>query len=196
MLCFGSVVMLAGCERAMHDMYAQPKYKPGASSPLFANGSAARHPPDGSLPAAEGERAGPSSGRLGRIVTSPAQAGEGRSYPVTMALLQRGRNRYDIYCAACHGLTGAGNGMIVQRGFPRPLPYTDARLVRASDDDLQRDIRNGYGLMYPFGDRIDTHDRLAIVAYIRALQLSQHAPVKRLAPQDLNALREGGAPSR
>jgi mono/diheme cytochrome c family protein len=187
------IFLLTGCERAMHDMYSQPKYKPGAPSPLFANGEASRLPPEGSIPAAQGEWAGPSSGRLGR--TSPASPST-QAQPYTLALLQRGRNRYEIYCAACHGLTGEGSGMIVQRGFPRPLSYLDARLVHASDAKLERSIRDGYGTMYPFGDRVDAHDRQAIVAYIRALQLSQHAPVERLAPQDRKALGVAEASSR
>jgi mono/diheme cytochrome c family protein len=191
-LCIGLACSLSGCERAMHDMYSQPKYKPGSPSTLFADGNAARRPPEGTLPIAAGELAGPSSGRLGRVEAAPAPASSGGSpYPITLALLQRGRNRYDIYCAGCHGLAGEGDGMIVQRGFPRPLSYLDDRLMHASDAELAHAIADGYGVMYPFGDRIDAHDRWAIVAYIRALQLSQRAPVERLAPQDLKALGEG-----
>ncbi|GAB2560769.1 cytochrome c [Dyella jejuensis] len=187
-LLLGMAGLLTGCERAMHDMYDQPKYKPGAPSPLFGNGSAARHPPDGTLPAADGEFAGTSSGRMGRVSAPAPLPADGHPYPITMALLQRGRERYDIYCAACHGLTGAGNGMVVQRGFPAPLSYLDARLVQASDADLERSIRDGYGVMYPFADRVDAHDRWAIVAYIRALQLSQRAPAEQLQAQDRQAL--------
>ena len=188
--------LLGGCERAMHDMYDQAKYKPGSPSPLFADGSAARQPPDGSMAAAQGELAGTSSGRLGRVepVPAPSTSG-GNPYPITLALLQRGRGRYDIYCAACHGLAGAGDGMIVQRGFPKPPSFLDERLAHGRDADLERAIRNGYGVMYPFGKRIDTHDRWAIVAYVRALQLSQHAPVEDLARQDLQVLGAGGAKS-
>jgi len=190
------VLLLGGCERAMHDMYSQPKYKPGSPSPLFADGNAARRPPEGSIPAAQGELAGPSSGRLGRTGAAPAASSSGGNpYPVTLALLQRGRNRYDIYCAPCHGLTGAGNGMVVQRGFPQPLPYLEARLLQASDAELERSIRDGYGAMYPFAGRVDAQDRWAIVAYVRALQLSQRVPAERLAPQDLHALAAGGATS-
>jgi mono/diheme cytochrome c family protein len=70
------------------------------------------------------------------------------------------------------------------------LSYLDTRLMQASDAQLEQAIRDGYGAMYPFADRVDVHDRWSIVAYIRALQLSQHAPVERLAPQDLHALGE------
>ena len=192
----GAALLLGGCERAMHDMYSQPRYKPGSPSPLFADRNAARRPPEDSIPAAQGELAGPSSGRLGRTEAAPAASSSGGNpYPVTLAQLQRGRNRYDIYCAPCHGLTGAGNGMIVQRGFPQPLSYLDARLLQASDADIERSIRDGYGLMYPFAGRVDAQDRWAIVAYIRALQLSQRVPAERMAPQDLHALGAGGARS-
>jgi len=191
-LCICLACSLAGCERAMHDMYSQPKYKPSSPSSLFADDKAARRPPEGTLPIAAGELAGPSSGRLGRVDATPAPASSGANpYPITLALLQHGRNRYDIYCAGCHGLAGEGNGVIVQRGFPRPLSYLDDRLLHASDAELAHAIGDGYGVMYPFSDRVDAHDRWAIVAYIRALQLSQRAPVERLAPQDLKALGEG-----
>jgi mono/diheme cytochrome c family protein len=189
-LALSIVLLLGGCERAMHDMYNQPTYKPGAPSPLFADGNAARRPPPGSIPAARGELAGPSSGRMGR--TAPASAST-PGPPYAFSLLQHGRNRYDIECAPCHGLVGAGDGMIVQRGFPRPPSFLDARLLQATDEDLARSIRDGHGLMYPFGDRVDARDRHAIVAYVRALQLSQHAPVERLAPRDLQALGATGA---
>lgn len=194
-VCVCMICALGGCERAMHDMYEQPAYKPGAPSPLFADGKAARRPPDGSIAAASGELAGPSSGRMGRVAPAQASSSGSNPYPLTLALLQRGQNRYDIDCAPCHGLTGEGNGMVVQRGFPRPLSYLDARLVQAPDAALEQAIANGYGVMYPFGDRLDAHDRWAIVAYIRALQLSQRAPLDRLAPEDVRALDRSGARS-
>ena len=194
MLCVS--LLLGGCERAMHDMYEQPRYKPGSPSPLFADGSAARRPPEGSIPAAQGELAGPSSGRLGRSEPRPAVSSSGGNpYPSSLTLLQRGRDRYDIYCAPCHGLTGAGNGMIVQRGFPKPPSYLDPQLLHASDAELERSITDGYGVMYPFAGRVNEHDRWAIVAYIRALQLSQNTPADQLSPQDLHALGAGGANS-
>ena len=194
-LCLCTVCALPGCERAMHDMYEQPVYKSGASSPLFADDKAARRPPPGSIAAVSGELAGPSSGRLGRSLPAPASSLGGNPYPISLALLQRGQNRYDIDCAPCHGLTGEGNGMVVQRGFPRPLSYLDARLLHAPDAALEQTIAHGYGVMYPFGDRLDAHDRWAIVAYIRALQLSRRVPVERLAPEDRNALGRRGASS-
>jgi mono/diheme cytochrome c family protein len=91
-------------------------------------------------------------------------------------LLQRGQDRYDIYCAACHGLTGAGDGIIVAHGFPRPASFSDLRLMQASARHLVDVIGDGSGVMYSFADRIDPRDRWAITAYIRALQLAGAAP--------------------
>jgi mono/diheme cytochrome c family protein len=99
---------------------------------------------------------------------------------VSRALLDRGRERYDIYCAPCHGLTGAGDGFIVQRGFPAPTPLDDARVVHASAKDLLADIGDGKGVMYGFSDRVAPKDQWAIVAYIRALQYA--ASHRRSAP--------------
>jgi mono/diheme cytochrome c family protein len=92
--------------------------------------------------------------------------------PTSLALLQRGRERYDIYCAPCHGLTGAGDGIVVARGFPKPPPFDDARLKDASAKHFVDVIGDGYGSMYSFSDRVEPTDRWAIAAYIRALQLA------------------------
>ncbi|HET7360073.1 MAG TPA: cytochrome c [Rhodanobacteraceae bacterium] len=178
------VLVLGGCERAMHDMYQQPKDKPLAPSALFANGNSARRPPAGSVPASGGALADTSSGRHGRMAVASSVAPP----PVTAALLARGRQRFDIYCAPCHGRSGDGDGMIVRRGFPAPPSYHTARLRHAPDRHFYQVITHGYGVMYPYADRVAPRDRWAIVAWIRALQLSQYAPVDRLAPQDLKQL--------
>src|SRR5579883_3422966 len=91
---------------------------------------------------------------------------------VNEALLQRGRQRFDIYCAPCHGRTGEGNGMVVQRGFPTPPSYLDDRLLKAPSQHFYDVISHGYGAMYSYADRVAPEDRWAIVAYIRALQAS------------------------
>jgi mono/diheme cytochrome c family protein len=200
---------LGGCERAMHDMYDQPKDKSLAPSSLFANGNSARVPPPGSQPMASGAAADTSSGRRGGVEPAPAPGpalpldDQGRPlpqgdvgertyanpYPVTMALLQRGQQRFDIYCAPCHGRSGTGDGMIVRRGFPAPPSYHTERLRNAPDSHFYQVISDGYGVMYPYADRIAPADRWAIVAYIRALQLSQHAPRDRLDAQDIARLK-------
>jgi mono/diheme cytochrome c family protein len=102
--------------------------------------------------------------------------------PVTMALLKRGQQRFNIYCSPCHGRTGEGNGMIVQRGFPRPPSYFIERLRNAPNQHFYDVITHGYGAMYPYSDRVQPADRWAIVAYIRALQASASA-----SPSDVPA---------
>ncbi|MBE1161536.1 c-type cytochrome [Dyella acidiphila] len=187
-----ALLSLAACERGMHNMYDQPYYRPGAPSQLFADGNASRRPPWGTVAAASGSAAATSSGR--RTETAAAyQLTDAGSY---LALLQRGRQRYDIYCAACHGLSGAGDGMVVQRGFPAPLPFTDPSIMQASDAGLAQAIQRGYGVMYPFADRVNQGDGQAIVAYIRALQLSQHVTVSQLQPRDVVALHAAGVPAQ
>ena len=97
--------------------------------------------------------------------------------PVTMALLQRGQERFDIYCSPCHSRVGDGDGMIVQRGFPRPPSYYSDTLRNAPNQLFYDVITHGYGAMYSYADRVEPKDRWAIVAYIRALQASASATV-------------------
>ena len=109
--------------------------------------------------------------------------------PVTQALLERGQERYRIYCTPCHSELGDGNGMIVQRGFKRPPSYHEQRLREAPVDYFYDVITNGYGAMYSFAARVPPQDRWAIAAYIRALQLSQNA-----SAADLAAMEKGATP--
>jgi mono/diheme cytochrome c family protein len=109
--------------------------------------------------------------------------------PLSLALLQRGRERFHIFCTPCHSELGEGNGMVVQRGFPRPPSYLDERLIKAPTQHLYDVMTQGYGAMYSFAGRIAPADRWAIAAYIRALQLSQHAPAADLSPAQRQALR-------
>jgi mono/diheme cytochrome c family protein len=109
--------------------------------------------------------------------------------PVTMALLQRGRERFDIYCAVCHGPAGYADGMVVQRGFPAPPSYHSDRLRNLSNQHFYDVITNGYGAMYSYAQRVAPADRWAIIAYIRALQASQNVPVARLTPDERTRLR-------
>jgi mono/diheme cytochrome c family protein len=109
--------------------------------------------------------------------------------PVTLALLERGQERFRIYCTPCHSELGDGNGMIVQRGFPAPPSYHIDRLRQAPVQHFYDVITNGYGAMYSFAYRVAPVDRWAIAAYIRALQRSQNATVADLTPQQQAALR-------
>jgi hypothetical protein len=104
------------------------------------------------------------------------KVGDSIPFPVTRAVLERGRERYNIYCAPCHARTGDGNGMIVQRGYRRPPSYHTDRLRNAPLGHFFEVITNGFGAMPDYSAQIDARDRWAIVAYIRALQLSQDAP--------------------
>lgn len=107
-------------------------------------------------------------------------------FPVDRAVLERGRNRYNIYCAPCHARTGDGNGMIVQRGYRRPPSYHTDRLRRAPLGHFFEVMTNGFGAMPDYSAQIDARDRWCIAAYIRALQLSQYAPADMLpAGQEL-----------
>ena len=108
--------------------------------------------------------------------------------PVTLALLQRGQQRFRIYCTPCHSELGDGNGMIVQRGFPHPPPYEDPRLRESPVQHFYDVITDGYGIMYSYAARVQPSDRWAIAAYIRALQLSQHSAVAELSPAQRSSL--------
>lgn len=110
--------------------------------------------------------------------------------PMSAALLARGRERFEIDCAPCHGRTGAGDGMVVQRGFPRPPSYFEPLLVEAPDRHFLDVMSNGYGAMYSYADRVAPADRWAILAYIRALQLSRHVAAAEL-PDALRSRLEG-----
>lgn len=109
--------------------------------------------------------------------------------PVTTALLERGQQRFDINCAPCHSRLGDGNGIIVQRGFPRPPSYYIDRLRNAPDQHFYDVITHGYGVMYPYADRVQPADRWAIVAYIRTLQVSASATLSDVPPDQRDALQ-------
>lgn len=161
------VLLLCGCERLMRDMYDQPRYKPFAESRLFPDGTSARTAVAETVTARTGGIADSSGGRLG--------VPDERRPAVTLPLLERGRERFDIYCAPCHSPVGDGDGMVVRRGFPRPPTYHSNRLRSASDQHFYEVITRGHGLMRSYAGLVPPADRWAIVEYIRALQLSQHA---------------------
>ena len=109
--------------------------------------------------------------------------------PLTMALLERGQERFDIYCSPCHSRAGDGNGMIVQRGFPHPPSYYIDRLRQAPNEHFYDVITHGYGAMYSYADRVSAEDRWAIVAYIRALQASVTTEIADVPPNKRRALK-------
>jgi mono/diheme cytochrome c family protein len=148
---------LVGCTRS--NMDSQPKYHEYEPGGLFRNGRVLQAPVPGTVARDDLERSNDAANK-------PA---------VTAGLLTRGRDEYNVYCSPCHDRAGTGNGIVVQRGFPKPVGLDDERLRQAGDQHLYNVIANGYGVMYAHGDRIAPRDRWAIVAYVRALQLSQHA---------------------
>ncbi|HEY3563445.1 MAG TPA: cytochrome c [Casimicrobiaceae bacterium] len=197
---------MTGCEKAMQDMYNQPKYKPLAASPFWPDGRSARPDVAGTVAFSEGARAGTSSGRLERVPLPVAQApvypvdeqGNVKAdltpqspqplvatnpLPIDRRTLERGRERFDIYCSPCHSIAGDGDGMVPRRGFPHPPSYHIARLRNAPDAHFYNVITQGYGMMYSYADRVAPADRWAIVAYIRALQLSQDARIDDVPPE-------------
>jgi mono/diheme cytochrome c family protein len=178
---------LAGCEKHMQDMYDQPRYKPLAASPLFPDGGASRPPVPGTELHARGDFSATSSGRVGTGNAerwSRDELATHNPYPVTLDLLKRGEARFTVYCAPCHSPLGDGDGFIVRRGFPAPPSYHIDRLRKAPDRHFFDVMTNGYGIMYPYADRLPPDDRWAIVAYIRALQLSQDIPAAQLNSSD------------
>jgi mono/diheme cytochrome c family protein len=175
--------LLAGCEKIARNMYDQPRYKPLRESRLFPDGTSARSPVPGTVAAASGNLAGTSSGRVGgeaELRRSRDEQAEQNPYPVTLRLLRRGQERFDIYCAPCHSRVGDGDGMVARRGFPHPPSYHIERLRNAPDRHFFDVMTQGYGVMRSYADRVPADDRWAIVAYIRALQLSQYARVEDL----------------
>lgn len=178
-------VLLAGCNRAQQDMYDQPRYKPFGESALFPDGAASRPLPSRSVVHSEGNFAGTTSGRAGEDAVraeAGARGAQQMPFPVTRALLERGRERYTIYCSPCHSPVGDGDGLVTRHGFPHPPSYHTQRLREAPDRHFFDVMTNGYGIMYPYADRIAPTDRWAIVAYIRALQVSQSVEAQRLPP--------------
>jgi len=184
-LALACLLLATGCERAMHDMYVQPRFDRNRGSDLWADGRADRPPVPGTEAAAAGTLAGTSSARHGRDVPLQWQAAAGATAPppTTRALLLRGQERYSIYCVPCHSPLGDGDGPVARHGFPHPPTYHQPRLRDAPDRYLFDVITHGHGIMYGYADRVDAADRWAIVAYLRALQLSQEAKVAQLPPE-------------
>ena len=109
--------------------------------------------------------------------------------PLTLALLERGQARFRIYCTPCHSELGDGHGMVVQRGFPAPPSYHIERLRAAPVEHFYDVMTHGYGAMYSYANRVQPADRWAIAAYIRALQLSQHATLADVPADQRDKLR-------
>ncbi|MFY9530622.1 MAG: cytochrome c [Candidatus Acidiferrales bacterium] len=166
-LCAGVALLISGCRL---DMHAQPKYKPYAPSTFFDDGRSERPVVPGTV--ARGQLRTDELLYTGKVNGVLADT---FPFPITQKDLERGRERYNIYCSPCHDYTGSGRGMIVQRGLPPPPSYHIDRLRTAPAGYFFDVMTNGLGRMYSYSTRVLPEDRWRIAAYIRALQLSQHA---------------------
>lgn len=158
-------IMVGGCDFSMTQQRKYTAYEP---SSFWADGASARPLPEG-------------------VVDQNALAREAAmAHPpeVSAALLARGRERFGIFCTPCHGLAGDGDGIIVMRGFPSPPSFHSTSLLSAPAQTFLDAMTNGYGVMHSYAARVDPADRWAIVAYVRALQLSRLPASAPLLPQE------------
>jgi len=186
------LLIITGCDRL--DMYDQPRYEPLEASQFFGDGLSARPPIEGTVArgALRDDISYFTGKEDGKLVAQIPQAAYRAIYdrnpqrfdksyddvePATLrrALLERGQERFNIYCSVCHARTGDGDGMIVRRGFRPPPSYHIDRLRQAANGHFYDVITNGFGAMARYSSQIDVADRWAIVAYIRALQLCHNA---------------------
>jgi cbb3-type cytochrome c oxidase subunit III len=171
---FGALVLsIAACSACRQDMHDQPKYIPLRPSDFFTDGRSSRPITQGTV--ARGHLNDDTAFYTGKgsdnkpLNTFP--------FPITKDIILRGQQRFNIYCTPCHDRTGSGNGMIVRRGYRRPPSYHSDRLRKIPNGYIYDVITNGFGAMPDYAAQIQPSDRWAIVAYIRALQLSQQASV-------------------
>jgi hypothetical protein len=178
--CLALVVLAAAAGGCRQDMQNQPKYTPLARSRYFPDGRAARPVPRGTVAVDEiSNDPVLTTGRAnGQFVTSIP-------LPVTQDLLERGQDRFNIYCAPCHGRTGDGEGMVARQGFKEPANLNGERVRNAPPGYIYQVIVNGYGAMADYSYQIQSvRDRWAVVAYVRALELSRRAPLDAVPEKD------------
>ena len=180
-----ALLALPGCRQDMHD---QPKYQPLEASTFFKDGRASRPRVPGTV--ARGRRdddavlvSGKADGKLTEVFPAP----------VTKAMLDRGHQRFDVYCSPCHDRSGGGRGMIVMRGYKQPSSFHEDRLRGMPPGYFFDVMTNGFGVMPSYAAQVPVADRWAIAAYIRALQLSQHATLAEVPEAERAALLTGEA---
>ena len=161
------LLVATGCRQDMHN---QPKYRPLRASALFANGSSARPIIEGTV--ARGTLQEDEALFTGKVAGTAVKE---LPFAIAAADLDRGQERFNIFCTPCHDTTGTGRGMVVQRGYRQPPSLHIERLKTADAGYLFDVITNGFGAMPDYKAQIDTRDRWRVVAYMRALQLSQSA---------------------
>jgi mono/diheme cytochrome c family protein len=164
---FGLVVLAAACRQDMHD---NPRFEPLEATSLFPDGRSSRPRVPGTV--ARGERTWDAHLMEGRVNGEPATT---FPFEITRAVLDRGRQRFEIHCSPCHDRAGTGQGIVVERGLKRPPSLHVERLRQAAPGYVFDVITRGFGSMYDLSDRIVPEDRWAIVAYVRALQRSRNA---------------------
>lgn len=176
-------LLSTGCRQQMAEA---PAYDPLEYSDFFADGQASRKPVEGTVPRGhlrldDHLYTGKLDGQL--VTTYP--------FEVTREVLDRGEERYNIFCTPCHGRTGDGNGIIVQRGHRQPPSFHEQRMVEQPVGHWIDVITNGFGAMPSYVDQIQPHDRWAIVAYIQALQMTRGVTIDELSPRMRNEFDEG-----
>jgi mono/diheme cytochrome c family protein len=160
-------IAASGCRQDMHD---QPRYDPMRETPFFTDSRSARPMIEGTV--ARGHLRDDELLYTGMSNGQPAAV---FPFPVDARVMARGRERYDVFCSPCHGRTGQGDGMVVLRGYRRPPSMHTDRLRSAPAGHFFDVITNGFGAMPDYATQVRVADRWAIIAYLRALQLSAHA---------------------
>jgi mono/diheme cytochrome c family protein len=178
--CLCVALVATGCRRDMQD---QPKYRPLRVSEFFTDGRSARPIPADTV--ATDELNNGDTVHTGYVKGQWAQT---IPFPITMELLERGRERFDIFCSPCHSRLGDGNGMVAQRGVRTPADFHTDRIRREPPGYIFDVITNGFGGMGDYGDQVPVADRWAIVAYIRALELSRMGTAADVPPEQRSSL--------
>lgn len=211
---FAFLLLLMALQSCRQDMQDQPKYLPYRGSESFADSLSSRPLVEGTVPRGylredqalytgksgtavtplnSKDSGGVKSSAGTSVSTQPASAAGNDvnefPFPITREILDRGQERFNIYCSPCHGVLGDGKGMIANRGFRPPPTYHQDRLRTAPLGHFFDVITNGFGAMPDYSMQIPPHERWAIIAYIRALQLSQNANVADIPPSDLSKLK-------
>jgi len=172
---FVAVALSAACRQDMHDA---PRYEALEKSDFFGDQRSARPLVEGTVARGQlGEDEVLYTGKAGGVFATQSPVA------VDLSLLERGRQRYGIYCTPCHGVAGRGDGMVVRRGYRKPGSFHDDRLRAQPVGYFFDVITNGFGAMSDYAAQVPVRDRWAIVAYIRALQLSQHATIADVPPE-------------
>ncbi len=178
-----AICLLPSCRQKMA---VQPRYDPLEPSDFFPDGMSARPRIAGTVARGEIELDGfLSTGKIN------GQEADGFPFPITMQVMNRGEERFNIYCSVCHGKVGDGNGMIPARGYRRPPSFHTDTLRAAKSGHFFDVMTNGFGAMPSYAAQVSVSDRWAIIAYLRALQLSQHGTINDL-PADMRAKLMGG----